>query len=61
MAAGAAVVPWEGAAWFNAAGWARRYRSSLRLMGASRQLLEWQLRTSLQQVGGVRFSPEEVT
>jgi 2-polyprenyl-6-methoxyphenol hydroxylase-like FAD-dependent oxidoreductase len=46
VAAGARVVPWREVLWLNAAGWAQRYPSSpIRLLGASRELLEWKLRT----------------
>lgn len=41
----------------NAAGWARRYPSSpIRLLGASRKLLEWTLRTRVADSGHVRFA-----
>jgi hypothetical protein len=42
--------------WLNAAGWSQRYPSSpIRLLGASRELLEWKLRTRVASSGAVRF------
>ena len=45
VAAGAPVVEGSESLWLNAAGWSRRYQSPLRLLGASRELVEWQART----------------
>jgi 2-polyprenyl-6-methoxyphenol hydroxylase-like FAD-dependent oxidoreductase len=45
VAAGAPVVEGSESLWLNAAGWSRRYRSPIRLLGASRELIEWQVRT----------------
>jgi flavin-dependent dehydrogenase len=53
-AAGAPIVAWQDALWLNAAGWSRRYPSTIRLLGASRELLEWQLRTRVAD-RGVQF------
>ena len=39
--AGAPVVAGSESLWLNAAGWSRRYRSPIRLLGASRELVEW--------------------
>jgi 2-polyprenyl-6-methoxyphenol hydroxylase-like FAD-dependent oxidoreductase len=44
-AAGAQVVEGSESLWLNAAGWSRRYPSPIRLLGASRELIEWQVRT----------------
>jgi 2-polyprenyl-6-methoxyphenol hydroxylase-like FAD-dependent oxidoreductase len=44
-AAGAQVVQGSDSLWLNAAGWCRRYPSPIRLLGASRELIEWQVRT----------------
>jgi len=54
VAAGAPIVAWHDALWLNAAGWSQRYPSTIRLLGASRELLEWQLRTRVAD-RGVRF------
>jgi flavin-dependent dehydrogenase len=51
VAAGAPIVAWHDALWLNAAGWSRRYPSTIRLLGASRELLEWQLRTRVADLG----------
>ena len=45
VAAGAPVVKGSESLWLNAAGWSRRYQSPIRLLGASRELIEWQART----------------
>lgn len=45
VAAGAPVVEGSESLWLNAAGWSRRYQSPIRLLGASRELVEWQART----------------
>ena len=45
VAAGAPVVKGSESLWLNAAGWSRRYQSPIRLLGASRELIEWQVRT----------------
>jgi flavin-dependent dehydrogenase len=58
---GAALVDWADALWLNAAGWSRRYPQPIRLLGASRELLEWQLRVMVADAG-VRFcTGQEVT
>jgi 2-polyprenyl-6-methoxyphenol hydroxylase-like FAD-dependent oxidoreductase len=44
-AAGTPVVEGSESLWLNAAGWSRRYPSPIRLLGASRELIEWQVRT----------------
>jgi flavin-dependent dehydrogenase len=51
LGAGAEVVSWADALWLNAAGWSRRYPSPIRLLGASRDLLEWQLRSCVVSAG----------
>jgi 2-polyprenyl-6-methoxyphenol hydroxylase-like FAD-dependent oxidoreductase len=45
VAAGVPVVEGSETLWLNAAGWCRRYQSPIRLLGASRELIEWQART----------------
>jgi 2-polyprenyl-6-methoxyphenol hydroxylase-like FAD-dependent oxidoreductase len=45
VAAGAPVVEGSESLWMNAAGWCRRYPSPIRLLGASRELIEFQVRT----------------
>jgi 2-polyprenyl-6-methoxyphenol hydroxylase-like FAD-dependent oxidoreductase len=45
VGAGAPVVEGSESLWLNAAGWCRRYPSPIRLLGASRELIEWQVRT----------------
>jgi 2-polyprenyl-6-methoxyphenol hydroxylase-like FAD-dependent oxidoreductase len=40
--------------WLNAAGWSRRYRSPIRLLGASRELVEWQARARVTALDNVR-------
>jgi 2-polyprenyl-6-methoxyphenol hydroxylase-like FAD-dependent oxidoreductase len=45
VAAGAPVVEGSESLWLNAAGWCRRYPSPIRLLGASRELIEWEVRT----------------
>jgi flavin-dependent dehydrogenase len=54
--AGAKLVDWADALWLNAAGWSRRYPQPIRLLGVSRELLEWQLRTRVASIG-VAFRP----
>jgi flavin-dependent dehydrogenase len=49
--AGAVVVSWGDALWLNPAGWSRRYPSSIRLLGATRELLEWHLRSRVASAG----------
>ena len=62
VAAGAPVVEAPETLWLNAAGWARRYPSPLRLLGASRELIEWQARTRVTRLGNVRLlEAREVT
>ena len=51
LEAGAVVVPWADALWLNAAGWSRRYTTPIRLLGASRELLEWQVRSRVTSAG----------
>jgi 2-polyprenyl-6-methoxyphenol hydroxylase-like FAD-dependent oxidoreductase len=55
VAAGAPVVEGCDSLWLNAAGWCRRYRSPIRLLGASRDLLEWQARGRVAALGNVRL------
>ena len=45
VAAGVPVVKGSESLWLNAAGWCRRYQSPIRLLGASRELIEWQALT----------------
>jgi 2-polyprenyl-6-methoxyphenol hydroxylase-like FAD-dependent oxidoreductase len=52
--AGAPVVQGSESLWLNAAGWSRRYRSPIRLLGASRELIEWQARIRVTAVANVR-------
>jgi 2-polyprenyl-6-methoxyphenol hydroxylase-like FAD-dependent oxidoreductase len=54
-AAGAPVVEGSDSLWLNAAGWSRRYRSPIRLLGASRELVEWTARTRVAALGNVRL------
>jgi flavin-dependent dehydrogenase len=53
--AGAPLVSWADGLWLNAAGWSRRYPGPIRLLCASRELLEWQLRSRVAAAAGVRF------
>jgi flavin-dependent dehydrogenase len=58
---GAQTVAWADALWLNAAGWSRRYPSPIQLLGASRELLEWQLRSRVAGAGvQFRTGPEVV-
>jgi flavin-dependent dehydrogenase len=50
----APLVSWADGLWLNAAGWSRRYPGPIRLLCASRELLEWQLRSRVADAG-VRF------
>jgi 2-polyprenyl-6-methoxyphenol hydroxylase-like FAD-dependent oxidoreductase len=52
--AGAPVVAGSESLWLNAAGWSRRYRSPIRLLGASRELVEWQARARVTALDNVR-------
>jgi 2-polyprenyl-6-methoxyphenol hydroxylase-like FAD-dependent oxidoreductase len=52
--AGAPVVEGSESLWLNAAGWCRRYPSPIRLLGASRELVEWQARTRVTALDNVR-------
>jgi flavin-dependent dehydrogenase len=52
--AGAQVLGWADALWLNAAGWSQRYPQPIRLLGASRHLLEAQVRTRVAD-SGVEF------
>jgi flavin-dependent dehydrogenase len=52
--AGAPLVSWADGLWLNAAGWSRRYPGPIRLLCASRELLEWQVRARVAGAG-VRF------
>ena len=62
VAAGAPVVEAPETLWLNSAGLARRYPSPLRLLGASRELIEWQVRTRVTRLGNVRLlEAREVT
>jgi 2-polyprenyl-6-methoxyphenol hydroxylase-like FAD-dependent oxidoreductase len=54
VAAGAPVVEGSESLWLNAAGWCRRYRSPIRLLGASRELIEWQARTRVTALANVQ-------
>jgi 2-polyprenyl-6-methoxyphenol hydroxylase-like FAD-dependent oxidoreductase len=54
VAAGAPVVEGSEGLWLNAAGWSRRYPSPIRLLGASRELIEWQARTRVTALDNVR-------
>ena len=52
--AGAPVVDGSESLWLNAAGWCRRYQSPIRLLGASRELIEWQARARVTALGNVQ-------
>jgi 2-polyprenyl-6-methoxyphenol hydroxylase-like FAD-dependent oxidoreductase len=54
VAAGVPVVEGSESLWLNAAGWCRRYQSPIRLLGASRELIEWQARTRVIALDNVR-------
>jgi 2-polyprenyl-6-methoxyphenol hydroxylase-like FAD-dependent oxidoreductase len=54
VAAGAPVIEGSESLWLNAAGWCRRYRSPIRLLGATRELVDWQVRASVTALGNVR-------
>jgi 2-polyprenyl-6-methoxyphenol hydroxylase-like FAD-dependent oxidoreductase len=54
VAAGAPVVEGSESLWLNAAGWSRRYQSPIRLLGASRELVEWQARTRVMALDKVQ-------
>jgi 2-polyprenyl-6-methoxyphenol hydroxylase-like FAD-dependent oxidoreductase len=54
VAAGAPVVEGSESLWLNAAGWCRRYQSPIRLLGASRELIEWQARTKVTALDNVQ-------
>jgi 2-polyprenyl-6-methoxyphenol hydroxylase-like FAD-dependent oxidoreductase len=54
IAAGARVVEGSESLWLNAAGWSRRYQSPIRLLGASRELVEWQARTRVMALDNVQ-------
>ena len=54
VAAGAPVVEGSESLWLNAAGWSRRYQSPIRLLGASRELIEWQARTRVTALDNVQ-------
>jgi 2-polyprenyl-6-methoxyphenol hydroxylase-like FAD-dependent oxidoreductase len=55
VAAGAAVVAGSESLWLNPAGWSRRYRSPIRLLGASRELIEWQARTRVTALANMQL------
>ena len=55
VAAGVPVVEGSESLWMNAAGWCRRYQSPIRLLGASRELIEWQARTRITGLDNVRL------
>jgi 2-polyprenyl-6-methoxyphenol hydroxylase-like FAD-dependent oxidoreductase len=55
VAAGAPVVEGSESLWLNAAGWCRRYPSPIRLLGASRELIEWHARTRVTGLDNVRL------
>jgi len=48
------VVKGSETLWLNAAGWCRRYQSPIRLLGASRELIEWQARTRVTALDNVQ-------
>jgi 2-polyprenyl-6-methoxyphenol hydroxylase-like FAD-dependent oxidoreductase len=54
VAAGAPVVEGADSLWLNAAGWCRRYRSPIRLLGATRELVEWQARARVTALDNVQ-------
>ena len=54
VAAGVPVVEGSESLWLNAAGWCRRYQSPIRLLGASRELIEWQARTRVTALDNVQ-------
>jgi 2-polyprenyl-6-methoxyphenol hydroxylase-like FAD-dependent oxidoreductase len=54
VAAGVPVVNGSESLWLNAAGWCRRYQSPIRLLGASRELIEWQARTRVTALDNVQ-------
>jgi hypothetical protein len=54
VAVGAPVVEGSESLWLNAAGWSRRYQSPIRLLGASRELVEWQARTRVMALDQVQ-------
>jgi 2-polyprenyl-6-methoxyphenol hydroxylase-like FAD-dependent oxidoreductase len=54
VAAGAPVVEGSESLWLNAAGWCRRYHSPIRLLGASRELIEWQVRTRVTALDSIQ-------
>jgi 2-polyprenyl-6-methoxyphenol hydroxylase-like FAD-dependent oxidoreductase len=51
---GAPVVEGSESLWLNAAGWCRRYQSPIRLLGASRELIEWQARNRVTALDNVQ-------
>jgi 2-polyprenyl-6-methoxyphenol hydroxylase-like FAD-dependent oxidoreductase len=55
VAAGVPVVEGSESLWMNAAGWCRRYQSPIRLLGASRELIEWHARTRITGLDNVRL------
>ncbi len=55
VTAGAPVVEGSQSLWLNAAGWSRRYPSPIRLLGASRELIEWQARTRITALNNVQI------
>jgi hypothetical protein len=55
VAVGVPVVEGSESLWMNAAGWCRRYQSPIRLLGASRELIEWQARTRITGLDNVRL------
>jgi 2-polyprenyl-6-methoxyphenol hydroxylase-like FAD-dependent oxidoreductase len=55
VAAGAPVVEGSESLWLNSAGWCRRYPSPIRLLGASRELIEWQARTKVTAMSNVQM------
>jgi 2-polyprenyl-6-methoxyphenol hydroxylase-like FAD-dependent oxidoreductase len=55
VAAGATVIEGSESLWLNAAGWCRRYPSPIRLLGATRELVEWQACTKVRALDNVRL------
>jgi 2-polyprenyl-6-methoxyphenol hydroxylase-like FAD-dependent oxidoreductase len=54
VAAGVPVIEGSESLWLNAAGWCRRYQSPIRLLGATRELLEWRARAKVTALGNVQ-------
>jgi 2-polyprenyl-6-methoxyphenol hydroxylase-like FAD-dependent oxidoreductase len=54
VSAGVPVIEGSECLWLNAAGWCRRYQSPIRLLGATRELLEWRARARVTALGNVQ-------